>query len=517
MAQDPDPLTDPTTYTVTEALAALEARALTSVQLVEAFLARIEAYEPHYNAFTQLNPAALEEAKASDTRRALGEPPRALEGVPIVVKDSVDMAGLPTTDGWPVTTPACGGLALVPAKDAPVVVRLREAGAVIIGKTNLPRWAYSGSNADDSADGPTYNILDRRWAPGGSSTGTATAVAGDFAIAGLAEETGGSIQNPAAAQSLYAIKPTFGLVPTTGGVPQCGSTRDVLGPITKSIEDAALLLDVMAGPHPDDPKTHAAQVPAGGYTSQLSTTALQGARIGLYGPGWRGGRGALTTETADLYAAAVDRLRSRGAVVIEDPFADTDLADLAVLDDQGYDSRGQEYAAYEMDRYLAALGPTAPVHSLAELLAFAQASEFTDKPLELLAAGDPEQTPDLTPFLQVRDAYLAIIDSVFATHRLDALCFPQQIAPIGDSAGDTRGGETVHASTVSEINIAQLPGVVLPDGAYHDGRPFALIFLGPQWSEAELLGYAYDYTSANPGRMRRPDLGSVRFPCSTPS
>ena len=217
---------DPTTFSITETLKGLETGKFTSVQLVEAFVARIEQYEPYYNAFTQMNPDALADAAASHERRKHGAHDIGLlEGVPIVIKDSLDVKGMPTTSGWPLTSPISGGISLIPESDAPVVKRLRDAGVIIIGKTNLPILAGSGNNANNSAYGPTYNALDQAWAPGGSSSGSATSVAGGFAVTGIAEETGGSIQNPASAQSLYGVKPTFGLVPNTGNFPLQGLTR----------------------------------------------------------------------------------------------------------------------------------------------------------------------------------------------------------------------------------------------------------------------------------------------------
>src|SRR5262245_60611565 len=233
---------DPTTFSITETLKGLETGKFTSVQLVEAFLARIEKYEPYYNAFTQMNPDARADAAASDERRKHGPHDIGrLEGVPIVIKDSLDVKGMPTTSGWPLTAPISGGISLIPETDAPVVKRLRDAGVIIIGKTNLPILAGSGNNANNSAYGPTYNALNQEWAPGGSSSGSAMSVAGGFAVTGIAEETGGSIQNPASAQSLYGVKPTFGLVPNTGNFPLQGLTRDVLGPLTKTVEDAAIM------------------------------------------------------------------------------------------------------------------------------------------------------------------------------------------------------------------------------------------------------------------------------------
>ncbi|NHC44427.1 amidase [Motilibacter aurantiacus] len=493
---------DPTTFTITETLEALKSGTYTSVQLVQAFQARIAAYEPYYNAFTQMNPEALADAAASDERRRSGAAARPLEGVPIVIKDSLDVKKMPTTSGWPLTSPITGGIALVPETDAPLVKRLREAGAVFIGKTNLPILAGSGSNANNSAYGPTYNALNQAWAPGGSSSGSATSVAGDFAVAGIAEETGGSIQNPASAQSLYAVKPTFGLIPNTGNFPLAGLTRDVLGPLTKSVEDAAIMLDVLAGSTAEDPLTEGAVVPAGGYTSQLSTTALQGKRIGLYGPGWRtGNNSALSPETAKLYAKAVENLKKQGAIVVEDPFAGSGFNELR---SSGVTNAGNNWA---IEQYLKRLGPSAAVHSIAELNAWADANGFASDTRINGMLGDHSTPPDLSGFLANRDRYLSVFNRVIADNDLDALMFPQQVQEVGPIFNGS-----VSASTVSEINIAQLPGVVVPDGAYANGKPFNLLFMDVKWSEAELLGYAYDYAEAYDGRVINRDLTTTTWP-----
>jgi Asp-tRNA(Asn)/Glu-tRNA(Gln) amidotransferase A subunit family amidase len=496
---------DPTTFTITETLKALETGKYTSVDLVGAFLKRIDTFEPYYNAFTQMNPDALADAAASDERRKKSKKDIGpLEGVPIVIKDSLDVKAMATTSGWPLTSPITGGISLIPETDAPVVKRLRAAGAVFIGKTNLPILAGSGNNANNSAYGPTYNALNQEWAPGGSSSGSATSVAGGFAVAGMAEETGGSIQNPASAQSLYGVKPTFGLVPNTGNFPLAGWTRDVLGPLTKSVDDAALMLDVLAGYTPEDPKTADAVVPEGGYTSALSKHALEGKRIGLYGPGWRTGNNSeLSPETAQLYADAVEKLEAQGATVVEDPFAGSGFA---ALRSAGGDSgtRGNNWA---IEQYLKRLGPSAAVHSIAELNAWADANGFQDDTRINNMLGDVSVEPDWTPFLENRASYLRIFNQVMAEHDLDALVFPQQVREVGPIFGGT-----VSASTVSEINIAGLPGVVVPDGAYPSGKPFNLIFLDKQWSEAELLGYAYDFADAYGGCIINRDLKTTPGP-----
>ncbi|GAB3061790.1 amidase family protein [Intrasporangium mesophilum] len=495
---------DPTTLTLTETLKGLETGKFTSVDLVKAYLARIEKFEPYYNAFTQMNPNALEDAAASDARRKKGKGDvGALDGVPIVIKDSMDVKGMATTSGWPLTSPITGGISLVPEKDAPVVGRLRDAGAVFLGKTNLPILAGSGNNANNSAYGPTYNALNKAWAPGGSSSGSAMSVAGGFSVTGLAEETGGSIQNPASAESLYAVKPTFGLVPTTGNFPLAGAWRDVIGPLAQSPEDAALMLDVMAGPTTDDPKTAGAIVPDGGYTSQLSTHALEGKRIGLFGPGWRSGStGQLSPETARLYADAVAKLEAQGATVVEDPFAGSGFAELrtASPSTSGLNNPG-------IEQYLERLGPSAAVHSVEELNDWADTHGFaSDTRINGMLAG-AHVNPDLTAVQAYRDQYLRIFNKVMDDNHLDALIYPQQYQEQGPIFGGT-----IAATTVSEINWAQLPGVVVPDGSYASGKPFNLIIVDKQYSEAEMLGYAYDFAQAYGGRIINHDLNTVPGP-----
>ncbi|MBW7459166.1 amidase, partial [Paenibacillus sepulcri] len=166
----------------------------TAEKVVQAYLDRIQTYEPNYNAFTTMNTKALEEAREVDRRRAAGETLGSLAGVPIVIKEAVDMAGFPSTMGWAPLSKEKGGIQLIPETDAPVVARLKEAGAIILGRTNIPTFSNSGTRATSSWDGDTYNAVDRKLVPGASSSGTAMAVSGNFAVLGIAEETGGSIQ-----------------------------------------------------------------------------------------------------------------------------------------------------------------------------------------------------------------------------------------------------------------------------------------------------------------------------------
>lgn len=494
--------------TVARAQAGFASGAFTSEQLTRAFLDRIDAVDPHYNAIIFRNDdAALATSRAIDERRASGEKLGPLAGVPVVVKDTMDMVGFPTTGGWSLLYSGKGGVDLLPVMDATVVARLRAAGAVILGKTNVPILSASGTHASNSWAGPTYNAAGRGFMPGGSTAGTATAVASSMAVLGLAEETGGSIQNPAAAQGLVGVKPTFALVPNVGVMP-LSSLRDVVGPIARTVRDAALLLDVLAGFTMEDPKTVAAigRVPQGGYEAALDATALRGKRLGLYGPGWRDQ--PLAPEIAAEYARTQGELRARGAVLVEDPFAGSGFAEIG-RPFQGpclFDRRGLESVPYDLQKFLERHGPTAQVHDFASFAAATAAedpfapggilAQLGEDPLLSACRANPSQPPDMSAFAAVRAAYLSIFASVIAQHQLDALVFPQMRTPLPEFGGT----DTIQETTVSEINVAGLPGVTLPAGYLASGAPFNLIFVGAMWSEAGLLAMAHDYEYATQHR-----------------
>lgn len=487
----------------------------TAEQLAAAHLQRIERYEPYYNAFTFLNPEALDEARAIDARRVAGEALGPLAGVPVVVKEAMDMVGFPSTAGWAPLASAAGGFDLLPERDAPVVARLKAAGAVILGKTNIPAFSHDGARANTSWDGPTFNAVDRAICPGASSSGTATAISASFAVVGLAEETGGSIQNPGAAQSLVSVKPTFALVPNAGVAPLAGSTRDVVGPHARTVTDAAILLDVLAGYSVEDPKTVAAigNLPPGGYTAKLSLSALSGKRLGLYGTGWR--VKPIAPETQELYDRAVTEIAALGAELIVDPFAGTGFADLR--EGGEFDPRGMESMPYDMELWLRSLGPSAKADSFAKLKALLPEDPFApggilgghpkESPILAKSLEDATLAPDLSGFLKARTDYLTLFNATLDRFGLDALVFPQSTDPLPGIFSK----ETYPATTVSEINIAGLPGVTVPAGRYGNGAPFSLIFVGRMWSEASLLAFAYAYEQATRHRIV-PALEETSYP-----
>lgn len=515
--------------------------------VIQSFLTHIETYEPSYNAFISINPQALEDARIIDQRRAAGEALSALAGIPIIVKESIDVAGLPSTAGWAKWSKDAGGIALVPEFDAPVVARLREAGAIILGKGNIPALSASGTHADSSWAGPTYNAVDRTFVPGASSTGVATAVSAGFVVLGLGEETGGSIQNPAAAQALVSIKPTFALLPNTGIVPLCGSTRDVAGALTKTVYDAAIMLDVTAGYTILDPKTVAAigHIPEKGFSAGLKTTALRGKRIGLYGPGWSGRK--LTSETQSLYNQAVAELKSRGATVVEDPFAATEFASRFTPTRLYHGGDCVKSLAYDLDQYLLRLGSSSRRHSLAELRAikgydpFIEGSPITNilkivyadksqldvavdrfseegaviikqllQKIEMPVFSDNLYLlPDVTEAIKAREEILLAFNGVMDRHQLDALVFPQMFSEIPKMSED----KLYPSISVPQINIAGVPAITTPAGYYKSGAPFSLLFIGRLWSEADLLALAYDYEQATRHR-KTPVLSINKIPNS---
>jgi amidase len=324
---------------------------------------------------------------------------------------------------------------------------------------------------------------------------------------GLAEETGGSIQNPSSAQDLVGIKPTIGLVPNAGVMP-LSANRDVVGPIARCVRDAALCLDVLAGYSSEDPKTLAGvgKKPKGGYTSKLDVQALKGKRIGLYGMGWR--NQPLSAEAAVLYDRAKTELKGLGAILIEDPFAGSGFADLRKPTPPlaNFDARGLESIPYDLQKYLERLGPKAAIKTFSE---FAKATEKEDAfgpkgvlgfmpnlPQFAASLHDPSRPPDISEFIALKETYLNLFEDVFAQHQLDACVFPQML----EELPPLHGKQIIRETTVGEINIAGLPGVTIPAGYYSSGSPFGMIFVGRQWSEADLLSYAFAYESATKHR-----------------
>ncbi|MBM4183806.1 MAG: amidase [Gemmatimonadetes bacterium] len=496
--------------TVADVQAGYASGRFTAVQLTQAFLERIAAYEDRYNAFISLAPDALAVAAALDAEYARSGPRGPMHGVPIVIKDNMDVAGLVTTAGWEGFSAATGGIDMVPSDDAQAVARMRAAGAIILGKTNLPDFALDGTRTRSSVAGETLNPYHVGKVPGGSSGGTATAVNASFAVLGVGTETGGSIQNPASAQALVGVKPTHGLVSLEGVVPVNASYLDVVGPLARSVRDAAIALDVLTeGPG----RTAAAtsNVPLGGYAQGLSAGSLRGKRFGLFGSGWRTDRFPLDSATQRLYLLAKGRLVALGAEVVEDPFRGSGFVEL-------YDDRPDVVAVERQDlsAYLHDLGNGAAFHSIEEWEALAgrefrpgRSSQAEQSWADRLEVRVEEAGKEAEAYEEWRERLRRRFRDVLQRHDLDGLFFPQASAParnlVEDPARPDYAPNSWPEVPSNIVNDLGVPVVTLPFSYYADGTPFAVAWIGEAWTEGDLLGYAHVFERANEAR-RPPSL-----------
>lgn len=486
---------------------ALVAGRTTSVDLVAGYLARIAALDrdgPRLNAVIELNPDAAAIAAERDAERRAGRVRGPLHGIPILLKDNLD-----TADRMQTTA---GSLALVGQKvprDAHVVARLRAAGAVILGKTNLSEWAnFRGANSSSgwsSRGGQTRNpyALDRN--PSGSSSGSAVAVAAHLCAVAIGTETNGSIVSPAAANGVVGFKPTVGLVSRAGIVPIAAS-QDTAGPLARSVPDAAVVLAAIAGPDERDPAT--AAIPAeliAALARPLPAGALRGARLGVV----RGPFG-VPPRVEPLLEPVVAALRAAGAEVV-DP---VEIPTLGRFGGSTYEVLAHEFKD-GLDRYLAEPGRVAPVRSLAEAIAFN--AGHADRVLALFGQEDflaaARRGPLTDPvYGQARDTALRLartegLDPAFA-RGLDALVMLTR----GPAAlTDPVLGEKGAGGSSTLAAVAGYPAVTVPAADYF-GLPIGVTFVGPAWSDARLLALAADFEARTRARQPPRFLPTVAIP-----
>ena len=481
--------------TIEQVHAALAAGALTCEELAQGYLDRIEAYDdrgPALNAMLTLHPRVLETAREMDQRGAAGAPPGPLHCIPVILKDNYETRDLPTSGG----SRTLAGLRT--ERDAFVVGRLREAGALILGKANLTELALVGTTVS-SLGGQTLNPYDLTRTPGGSSGGTGAAIAAGFAILGTGSDTGQSTRSPASAQSLVGVRPTRGLVSRSGVIP-VSWTQDELGPITRTVQDAARMLGVMAGYDPADPITAFGRTRrAEDYTAALDQNGLRGARIGLLRDFM--GTGAIHAEVNLVVRSAVDAMEGLGATVIE-----LEVPGLVEL------SSGVNVMEYEFrvafDGWLEGLGSRAPVRTTDEFVARGEYHEGIASTLEPFSrVVDGLSSPEYHARLRRREELRQALMTVMAEHRLDALLYPHQkrlVARIGEEQLE-RNGVLSHGTGFPAVTFPggfSSPGPTAPLGV-----PVGIELLGPEWSEALLLRLAYAFQEGT--RVRRP-------PASTP-
>ena len=472
--------------------AAYRAGTLSVAQLVAQYLARIEAYDrqgPALQALITVNPHALAEAARLDAERAAKQGRVGpLHGIPVILKDNFDTKDMPTTGGSIAMRHS------QPAADAFTVARLRAAGALILAKANLQECARGGVSLS-SLGGQVRNPYDLTRTPGGSSGGTGAAIAANFAVLGTGSDTGQSIRSPASANALVGVRPTRGLV-SRGGIMPNSFTQDEVGPIARTVKDAALLLDAMVGYDPQDPVTAlGVGKPPASYAAGLDEHALAGARIGVLENLF--GQEARHAEVNRVMEQVVRTMEAQGATVVRFTLAGFDALAANVSTD-----RWEARAAF--DRYFAALGPHQAVTSFRQLVDSRTAPPAIQAAMEAeIAIEDGLADPAYRERMLNRDRLRVLVAAAMADRRLDAVLYPQQrvlVVPTGETEQPERNGVLSHGTG--------FPAVTFPGGFSATtatapiGVPVGAELLAPDYSEPRLLSLAYAFERA--AQVRRP-------------
>jgi Asp-tRNA(Asn)/Glu-tRNA(Gln) amidotransferase A subunit family amidase len=484
--------------TIVQVHDAMQSGRLTCRTLVDLYQKRIEAYDKNgvaLNSIVVVNPEVEREADEMDRRFAQSGLTGPLHCVPVIVKDNFETKGLQTANGALVFA------GFRPDRDAFQVKRIKEAGGLVLAKSNMAEWAFSPYETVSSIlPGYTRNPYARDRVSAGSSGGTAAAVAASFGLVGLGSDTGNSIRGPSSHQALVGIRSTMGLTSRAGVMP-LNLLADIAGPMARTVEDAARVLQVIAGKDPGDPVTAAArQHPPGNYLASLDRDGLRGAVIGVLRQAYE--RPTTDPEVARIFEKAVSDLRRAGATIV----------DPATVEGLDVNKRPGDMGPcmgfrYDLNRYLAALGDRAPVKSLAEIVASGRFHPNSRRRLEMDEKG-PENGPD-SPECRANTAYResvrAAVLRTMEKLKLDAFVYPTWSNPprlIGDL-------NTPHGDNSQFFSpTTGFPAINVPIGYTRgDTLPLGMTIYGRPWSEAKLLRLAYGYEQATRHR---------RAPSSTP-
>ena len=470
---------------------------LNSEALVSWYIDRIEAIDragPALRSIIEINPDALSIARSLDEEWKTSGPRGPLHGIPVILKANIDTADQMVT--------SAGSLALaehVPAEDAFVVMRLRDAGAVILGKGNLSEWANfrstMSSSGWSSVGGQTLNPYDTRRSPCGSSSGPAVAVAANLTSVSVGTETDGSVVCPAGVNGIVGIKPTLGLVSRSGIIPIAHS-QDTAGPMGRTVRDAAILLTAMTGTDPDDSATTAAETHHN-YSANLTADALTGKRIGVI-RSWYGAGSDQRVE--DIYEASIEKLQQAGAIIIDD--INIEPGD---MHDAEYEVLLYEFRA-DLNTYFEKSG--SPIQSLADLIVYNDANAETLMPIfgqEILIEADAKGPLTEEAYLSALETSKSIsqsaIDGLLAEHNLDAL-----ISPTNGPAWliDHVNGDSFGIGSSSLAAISGYPSITVPAG-FVSGLPVGLTFVSKAWNEKQLIEIAYAFEQTT-GVRKPPEL-----------
>ncbi|MDX6305368.1 MAG: amidase [Blastocatellia bacterium] len=482
--------------TIADLQSGMTAGKYTAHSLARKYLDRIDSVDKHgpaINSVIELNPDALSIANDLDKERKAKGPRGPLHGIPVLIKDNIDTHDRMTT--------TAGSLALggsIPLQDSSVARKLRDAGAVILGKTNLSEWANFRSSHSSSGwsgrGGQTKNpyVLDRN--PCGSSSGTGAGVSANLAAIGVGTETDGSVVCPSSANSLVGIKPTVGLISRAGIIP-IAHNQDTAGPMCRTITDAAILLGALAGiDSRDDATKTSARKSFADYTKFLDTNGLKGARIGVHRKAF-----GFSDAVDKLMGDCIDIMKKRGAIIV-DP---ADIPTQGKFDDSELEVLLYEFKA-DLNSYLAALGPRAPVKSLKEIIDFNEQYRDREMPyfgqdLFIKAQAKGPLTDKAYRDALAKDQRMSRkegIDFIMDKNKLDAL-----IAPTGGPAWTTDwvNGDHFTGGYSTASAVAGYPHITVPAG-YVFGLPVGISFFGRAWSEPTLIKFAYAFEQATKAR-----------------
>jgi amidase len=483
--------------TIAELQSGLQSGKYTARSLVKKYLDRIDEVDkngPMLNSVIEINPDALSIAEALDRERKDRRARGPLHGIPILIKDNIDTADRMMT--------TAGSLALVgsrPAQDAFIVKRLREAGAVILGKTNLSEWANFRSSHSSSGwsgrGGQTRNAYELDRNPCGSSSGSGSAAAANLCAAAIGTETDGSVVCPSTANSLVGIKPTVGLISRSGIIP-ISHSQDTAGPMARTVTDAAMLLAALVGIDSNDPMTKlSAGKSLNDYTPFLNKEGLRGARLGVARKYF-----GFNDRVDKLLNERIEDLKKLGAVIV-DP---ADIPTSGKFDDSELEVLLYEFKA-DLNAYLGKLGSSSQVHSLKEVIAFNEKNRDREMPYfgqDLFIKAEAKGPLTEKKYLQAlaKNHLLSRaqgIDFIMRKHRLDAL-----VAPTGGPAWPTDwiNGDHFTGGYSSASAVAGYPHITVPAG-YVFGLPVGISFFGGAWSESKLIKYAYAFEQATKARQ----------------
>jgi amidase len=491
--------------TVAELQESMKSGKLTARSITEQYLARIAEVDkqgPRVNSVIELNPEAPSIADALDAERKTKGPRGQLHGIPVLLKDNID-----TADRMMTTAGSLALIGSIPQRDAFIVRKLRDAGAVILGKTNLSEWANFRSTHSTSGwsgrGGLTRNpyALDRN--PCGSSSGSGVAVSANLCTVAIGTETDGSIVCPSSANGIVGIKPTLGLVSRSGIIPIAHS-QDTAGPMTRTVADAAVLLGAMTGVDPQDNATHGSTGKSQiDYTRFLDPNGLRGARLGIARKFF-----GFNARVDRLMTDAIEVMKQSGAVII-DP---VNLETAKSYEESEFEVLLYEFKA-DLNKYLAGLGPQAPFRSLKEIIEFNEKNREREMPyfeqeifIKAQAKG-PLNSPAYRRQLQknLRLSRTEGIDAVILKERLDAI-----VAPTGGTpwVTDLINGDHYSGGSSTPAAVAGYPNINVPAGFIH-GLPVGISFFGKAYSEPILIRLAYAFEQATRHRRQPKFLATV--------